>query len=144
VIKLKKAMIGIIGMSLLLVAAAAFARPGNMGMGPNPDLSIEQQQFFAATAELRKEMHTKRFELMELYRTNAEQSKIDSLQSDIDAIRAKIQDKAKELNITSGPGACTGQGADCVTGQGRGCNGNGPCGNQMARDCGNRMNKCGQ
>jgi hypothetical protein len=141
---MKKVIIGILGMSLLLVAAAAFARPGNMGMGPNPDLSTEQQQFFAATAELRKEMHAKRFELMELYRTNAEQSKIDSLQSDIDAIHEKIQDKAKELNITSGPGACARQGADCFTGQGRGCNGNGPCGNQMARGCGNSMSRCGQ
>jgi|MudIll2142460700_1097286.scaffolds.fasta_scaffold52807_2 hypothetical protein len=143
---MKKVMIGIIGMSLLLVAAAAFARPGGMGMhmGPNADLSCEQQQFFDATTELRKEMHAKRFELRELYRTNADQAKIDSLQSDIDAIRAKIQDKAKELNITSGPGACASQGADCLTGQGRGCNGNGPCGNQMAKGCGNRMNRCGQ
>ena len=141
---MKKVMIGIFGISLLLMAAAAFARPTSMGMGSNADLSTDEQQFFDATTELRKEMHAKRFELMELYRTNADQAKIDALQSDIDAIRAKIQEKAKELNITSGPGACAGKGADCFTGQGRGCNGNGPCGNQMARGCGNRMNRCGQ
>lgn len=141
---MKKVMIGIIGVSLLLMAAAAFARPGGMGMGLNANLSTEQQQFFDATSELRKEMHAKRIELMELYRTNAEQAKIDALQSEIDVIRAKIQDKAKQLKITTGPGACAGQGADCFSGQSRGCNGNGPCGNQMARGCGNRMNRCGQ
>ena len=143
---MKKVMIGIFGMSLLLVAVAAFARPGGMGtgMGLNADLSSEQQQFFDATAELRKEMHAKRFELMELYRSNADQAKIDSLQSDINAIRAKIQDKAKELNITSGPGVCEGQGADCFTGKSKGCNGNGPCGSQMAACCGNKMSRCGQ
>ncbi len=143
---MKKAMIGIIGLSLLLVAAAALARPGGMekGLGPNANLTPEQQQFFDATAELRKEMHAKRFELMELYRTDADEAKIDALQSDIEAIRAKIQDKAKELNITAGPGACAAKGADCFSGRWRDCNGDGPCGKQMVRGCGNRMNRCGQ
>ena len=141
---MKKVMIGIIGMSLLLLAAVAFARPGGMGMGPKADLSSEQQQFFDATVELRKEMHAKRFELMELYRTNAEQTKIDGLQSDIDIIRAKIQEKARELNITSGSGACTGQRADCFKEQNRDCSNDSPCGKQMARGCGNRINRCGQ
>ena len=140
---MKKLLIGIIGLSILFAAASAFARPGGMGMGAgrNASLSAEQQQFFDATKELRKEMHAKRFELMELYRTNAEQAKIDALQSDIDAIRDKIQDKAKDLNITSGPGSCAGQGADCFTGQGRGCNGSGLCGKEMA-DCGTGMGRC--
>ncbi|NJD56234.1 MAG: hypothetical protein FIA94_07510 [Nitrospirae bacterium] len=134
---MKKVLIGIIGMSLLLVAAAAFARPGGMGMGRNAETSPEQQQFFDATKDLRKEMHAKRFELMELYRTNADQAKIDALQAEIDTMRSKIQDTAKDMNITSGPGACADKGADCFSGKGEGCNGNGPCGKQMA-GCGPR------
>ena len=114
-----------------------------MGEGRNVSLSVEQQQFFDATKELRKEMHEKRFELMELYRTSAEQAKIDALESEIDAIRIRIQDKAKDMNITSGTGSCAAQGADCFTGQGRGCNGSRPCGKQMA-GCGTRMGRCAQ
>lgn len=142
---MKKLLMGIIGLSLLFAAASAFARPGGMGMGAgrNANLSAEQQQFFDATKELRKEMHAKKFELMELYRTNAEQAKIDALQFDIDAIRDKIQDKAKDLKITLGPGSCAGQGAGCFTGQGRGCDGIGPCGKQMA-GCGTRPGRCAQ
>jgi hypothetical protein len=142
---MKKLLIGIIGLSLLLMAASAFARPGGMGMGAGRDgnLTAEQQQFFDETKELRKEMHAKRFELMELYRTNAEQAKIDALQSDIDAVRAMIQEKARDLKITSGPGSCAGQGYECFTGQGRGCNSGGPCGKQMAvRGAG--MGRCGR
>jgi Skp family chaperone for outer membrane proteins len=141
---MKKVLIGIIGLSLLFVSAAAFACPGEMGMGRTANLSAEQQQFFHETKDLRKEMHEKKFELRELYLTNADQAKIDALQTDIEALRAKIQDKAKDLKITSGPGACADQGAGCFTGQGRGCNGNGPCGKQVARGCGNMMDRCGQ
>jgi len=142
---MKKLLIGIIGLSFLFAAVSAFARPGGMGMGAcrNVSLSVEQQQFFDATKELRKEMHAKKFELMEFHRTSAEQAKIDALQSEIDAICVRIQDKAKDLNITLGPGSCAAQGADCFTGQGRGCNGSGPCGKQMA-GCGTRMGRCAQ
>ena len=134
---MKRILIGIMGLSLLFAAASAFARPGGLGMGRNAELSPEQQRFFDATKDLRKEMHAKRLELMELYRANADQAKIDTLQSEIDAIRTKIQDAAKGMNIRSDPGACAGRGADCFTGQGGGCNGNGPCGKQMA-GCGPR------
>jgi hypothetical protein len=144
---MKRVLIGIIGLSLLLVAAAANARPGGMGrgmgMGPNADLSPEQQQFFDVTRDLRKEMHEKRFDLRELYRTNADQAKIVAVQAEIDAIRAKIQDKAKDLNITSGPGACRNQGADCFACQAERCDDQKPCCRQIARGCGN-MGRCAQ
>jgi hypothetical protein len=141
---MKRMLIGIIGMSLLFVAAAAYARPGAMGMGPAAGVSPEQQQFFDATKDLRKEMHEKRFDLMELYRTNADQAKIDAVQSEIDAIRAKIQDKAKDLNIMAGPGACRNQGADCVAGQAERCDDHKPCGRQIARGCGSLRGGCTQ
>jgi hypothetical protein len=143
---MKKVLIGIIGVSLLFVAAAAYARPGGMGrgMGPNGELSPERQQFFDATKDLRKEMHEKRFDLRELYRTNADQAEIDALRAEIDAIRARIQDKAKELNITAGPGACRAQGADCIAGPGRACNDQRPCGSQFAKGCGNIRERCAQ
>lgn len=146
---MKKTFLGIMGLSLLLLAAVAFARPG--GMGPNAgNISAEQKQFFDATKELRKEMHDKRFELMELSRTGVDQAKIDALDREIEALRAKIQAKAQELGITGGPGACANQGADCNVGQDCGknragnCDGNRPCANQQAnKGCGN-MSRCGQ
>lgn len=142
---MKKVLIGIIGLSLLL-AAVAFARP--WGAGPDSNLTAEQQKFFDSTRDLRKEMHDKRFQLMELYRSNADQAKIDAIENDIEAIRAQIQAKAQELGTGYGPGACAGQGNNCRMGQGRdqakgmGCNG--PCGNQMAGGCGMMGRRCAQ
>lgn len=146
---MKKIFLGIMGLSLLLLAAVAFARPG--GMGPNTgNISAEQKQFFDATKDLRKEMHDKRFELMELSRAGADQTKIDALDREVGALRAKIQAKAEELGIKGGPGACANQGADCNVGQGCGkgragnCDGKGPCANQQANmGCG-KMSRCGQ
>ena len=140
---MKKIYIGVLGMTLLFLATVAFAKPCGM-WATDVQVTAEQQKFFDETRDLRKEMHEKKFELRELYLTNADQAKIDALQTDIEALRAKIQDKAKDLKITSGPGACADQGAGCFTGQGRGCNGNGPCGKQVARGCGNMMDRCGQ
>ena len=65
---MRKVFFGIIGLSLLLLAAVAFARPWDMGQNAG-NISAEQKQFFDATKDLRKEMHGKRFELMELSRT---------------------------------------------------------------------------
>jgi hypothetical protein len=146
---MKKILLGIIGVSLLLLAAVAFARPGSMGSNAG-NISPEQKQFFEATKDLRKEMHDKRFELMELSRTGTDQAKIDALESQVEALRTKIQAKAEELGITGGPGACNKQGADCNMGQGcgmgqgMGCNGNGHCADQQANMGCQKMSRCGQ
>ena len=79
-----------------------------------------------------------------IYRTHAGQTEINAVQADIDAIRAKIQDKAKDLDITTGPGTCRAQGVDRVSAQGKGCNDQKPCGKQVARGCGNIMGRCAQ
>lgn len=144
---MKKILFGIIGVSLLLMSAVAFARP--LGMGPNAgNVSVEKKQFFDATKALRKEMHDKRFELMELYRSGADQTRVDALESEVEALRAKIQAKAAEFGIAGAPGACRNQGENCGMGQGRGqgvgCNGNETCANQQAnKGCG-KMSRCGQ
>lgn len=145
---MKKIFLGIMGVSILLMAAAAFARP--WGMGPNAgNISAEQKQFFDATKDLRKEMHDKRFELMELSRAGADQAKIDALEGDLEALRAKIQAKAEQFGITGGPGGCGNQGVDCSMGQGcgkgqaRNCDGK-SCANQQANmGCG-KNSRCGQ
>jgi len=147
---MKKLFLGIIGLSLLLLAAVAFARPWGMGQNAG-NITVEQKQFLDTTRELRKEMHDKRFELMELSRTGTDQAKIDVLEKDIEALRAKIQAKADEFGVEGGPGTCGNQGMNCNKGQGMGrgmhgmgCNGNGPCGNQQANmGCG-QMGRCGQ
>ncbi len=145
---MKKMLLGIVGLSFLLLAAVAFARPWGMGQNAG-NISAEQKQFFDATKDLRKEMHDKRFQLMELSRTEADQAKINALESDIEALRTKIQAKAAEFGIAGGPGACGSRGANCNgqgrgTGQGMNCDGSGPCGNQQANmGCG-KMGRCGQ
>ena len=147
---MKNIFLVIIGLSLLLLAAVAFARPWDMGQNGG-NISAEQKQFFDATKDLRKEMHAKRFELMELSRTGADQAKIDTLESEIEALRTKIQAKAEELGIAGGPGNCGKLGANCNMRQGMGrgmqgmgCNGGGPCVNQQANmGCG-PMKRCGQ
>ena len=146
---MKKMILGIMGLTLLLLAAVAFARPA--GMGPNAgNITAEQKQFFDATKDLRKEMHDKRFQLMELSRTGTDQAKIDQLENEIDALRAKIQAKAEELGVTGGFGAGGNRGVNCNKGQGRGmgqgmnCDGSGPCADQQAKmGCG-KMGRCGQ
>ncbi len=143
-------LLGVVGLSLLLMAAVSFARPWDMHSGTGA-MTVEQNQFFDETRGLRKEMHDKKFELRELTRKGADQAQINLLEADIDAIRAKIQAKAAEFGITGGPGSCYNQGNDCDTGQGcgnkraGGCDGNGPCAdNQQAkRGCGNKA-RCGQ
>jgi hypothetical protein len=146
---MKKILLGIMGLSLLLLAAVSFARPGGTGSCAG-NITAEQKQFFDATRELRKEMHDKRFELMELSRTGTDQAKIDALESDVAALRAKLQAKAEELGITGGPGAYGNPGADCSKGQvcGKGqalnCNDAGRCANQQANlGCG-KKSRCGQ
>jgi len=147
---MKKLLLGIMVLSLLLLAAVALARPWGMGMNAG-NITAEQKQFFDATKDLRKEMHDKRFELMELSRTGTDQPKIDALEKDIEVLRVKIQAKAEEYGITGGPGSCNGQGMNCNMGQGMGrnmqamgCNGSGPCGKQQAdMGCG-QMGRCGQ
>lgn len=144
---MKKLLVGFIGLSLLLLAAAAFARP--IGMGLNAEnLSVEQKQFFEVTRDLRKEMHDKRFQLRELYRSGADQATIEALESDLKALRVKIQARAAELGVAAGPGACGSE--DCNAGQGCGmgkatnCNGSGACGNQQANAGCGKMSRCGQ
>jgi hypothetical protein len=144
---MKKVFAVIIGLSILLFAAVAFARPWGACQN-TADLSAEQKQFFDATKDLRKEMHDKRFQLMELNRSGADKASIDALEKDLDAIRTKIQAKAQESGISSGFGACGNQRADCYGGRGcgpgwkQGCNGGGPCADQQAfNGCGRMMGR---
>jgi len=147
---MKKMLLGIMVLSFLLLAAVAFARPGGIGQNAG-NISAEQKQFFDATKDLRKEMHDKRFQLMELSRTGEDQAKIDALENEISALRTKIQAKAAEFGIAGGPGACGKRNENCNMGQGNkcgnqgmGCNGSGLCGNQQANmGCG-KMSRCGQ
>ena len=125
---MKKIFIGLIGLTLLLIAAAAFAHPRGMMEGKSGQVSAEQQKFFDETRDLRKAMHDKRFELMEAYRTgNPDEKEIDGLEKEIAGIKEKIQAKAKELGVTMGPGACGNQGMGCQgSGQCDNCNESGP------------------
>lgn len=110
---MKKVLIAVIGLTLLFISAAAFARPGGM-MRCNTEITAEQQKLFDETKDLRKEMHDKRFELMEAYRVqNPDEQKISALEKEIDITREKMQNKAKELGITTGFGNCGNQGQNC-------------------------------
>lgn len=99
---MKKIYALVVALSVLMVAVIAFAGPrGPLAAGQS--YTAEQQKFFDETRSLRKELHDKRFELMELYRTpDADKARIDLLEKDIAANRIKIQEKAAELNLTPG------------------------------------------
>jgi hypothetical protein len=131
---MKKIFMGLMGLTLLLIAVAAFAHPQGMMEGKTGQMSAEQQKFFEETKELRKAMHDKKFELMESGRTtDPDEKKIDGLRKEIAALREKIQAKAKELGVTMGAGACGNQEMGCQkhamadgAGQCGNCNHNGP------------------
>lgn len=104
---MRKVFIGVIGLTFLLIAAAAFAHPRGMAYCNPEQVSAEQQKFFDETKEMRKAVHDKKFELMEAYRTpKPDEKKIDDLEKEIAGIREKIQAKAKELGIAPGFGNC--------------------------------------
>ena len=140
---MKKIYIGVLGLTFLLITAVAFAHSLGMMEGNPGQVSADQQRFFDETKELRKTMHDTRFELMEAYRAdNPDRQKIDGLEKEITGIREKIQDKAKELGVTTGVGNCGNQGMNCQSlsmadGPGSGkcgnCNQNGP------RNCSGKM-----
>ncbi len=112
---MKKAYMVVIALTFLFAATVAFAKPWGF-KGQNTQITAEQQQFFDQTQELRKQMHDKRFELMELYRNpNSDNVKIAELENEINILKAKIQEKAKELKVTQGCGNCdnTSQGWNC-------------------------------
>jgi hypothetical protein len=136
---MKKIFIGLIGLTFLLIAAAAFANPWGMMGGKSGQITAEQQKFFDETKEMRKAMHDKKFELMEAYRSGTpDEQKIDGLEKEIAGIREKIQDKAKELGVTTGPGDCGNQGMNCQKfskADGPGCGQFGNCYQNSPRNC---------
>jgi hypothetical protein len=87
--------------------------------------SEEAKKFFEATVDLRKKLHEKMFEYREAYRTGDEK-KAETLDREIDELRAQLYAKAKETGFTGGwggprrgfgprsagygPGACRGPG----------------------------------
>lgn len=136
---MKKGYIALAIAALLIISAVAFARPGGMMSGRS--FTAEQQQFFAETRDLRKEMQDARFELRELYRSpERDQTKIDALTAKIESLRGRIQEKAKAAGIEAGCGTCADPNPDCPNpgmqgGKGRGC---GSCGPDQA------SNRCGK
>lgn len=142
---MKKLLIAVIGLTLLFVSAAAFARPGGM-MKCNTEVTAEQQKLFEETKDLRKEMHDKRFELMEAYRVqNPDEQKIAALETEIDNIRAEMQNKAKALGITTGFGSCGNQGGNCQNASCKDGADNSACGNcgenRSQKGCGTMQGK---
>jgi hypothetical protein len=98
--EMKKILIGVMVLSILLVTAAAFARPWGGPAGKTKGISAEQQKFFDETLELRKEMHDIRFELREAYRApNPDEQKIAALENEIVIIREQIRSKADEFGV---------------------------------------------
>jgi len=70
--------------------------PGGQG-GWDTD-SKEFKEFWKATVDLRKAVHDKMFELKEAYVTDNEKA-IDKLEKEIDDLREKIYDKAKDAGL---------------------------------------------
>lgn len=127
---MKRSLIALLATAVMLIAAVAFARPFGMMDGRNA--TPEQQKFFEQTLDLRKQMHDKRFELMELSRrADADSLKVADLENQINTLRARIQEKAKEMNVAIGCGNCAERPScrDCAGYNTQDCPG--PCGSGM-------------
>jgi len=73
--------------------------PGGVGMSGQ---GMHSQEFLEATASLRKEMHDKRFELMEAWRNpQTTQGEIAQLQNDITNLRSRIHAEAEKYTATA-------------------------------------------
>lgn len=110
-----KLYVSLVAVVFIFTAAIAFAGPWGPG-AINPSGSADQQKFFDETRDLRRQMHEKRFELMELYRNpEADRAQAEALEKEIGDLQAKIRDKAGELKIAQGYGFCgnSPQGSNC-------------------------------
>lgn len=104
---MNKAIISIMAILALFIAVAAFAHPRGNWSANTP----EEQKFFDATKDLRKQMHDTKFELRELYRSpDPDQKRITEMEKKMDDLRSQIREKADELGISRGYGHCDGPG----------------------------------
>lgn len=72
--------------------------PGATGYNRDGWNSETQQKFLDETAGLRKEMHNKRFEYMEMQRNpNTTQAELLELEKEVLELRDKIHEKAEQL-----------------------------------------------
>jgi hypothetical protein len=135
---MRKIIVGVMALTLLLITAAAFARPWGPGMKV-ADASVEQQKFFDETRELRKAMHDKKFELREAYRAQVpDEQKIAKLEKELSDMREKIRSRADELGIGPGAGFQGKRGGACYGDSGkadycRNQSGEGCCGMKQGR-----------
>jgi len=86
---------------VLALAVAAYAQGPGWGGGYGPGYGYNQseecQKFFADTAKLRKELHSKRFEYFEAYRNpDTKPDTLAKLDREIRALQEKIYEKAPE------------------------------------------------
>jgi len=106
---MKKFFVGLMELTFLLIAVAAFAQSQGMPGGNTGQMSSEQQQFLQETKALRQQKHTIRCELQAASQTaTPDQQKIAGLKNELAAVKGQIQAKAKELGVTPGSGNCVG------------------------------------
>lgn len=122
---MKKALAVLVAIGLLALGGAAFAHmwgdgEGGHMRGPGYMRGMDQK-LLDETADLRKEIHAKRFELGEAAR-KGEQEKAEAIEKDLDKLEDKLYEKvgprkAARMYGCGGPGSGPGGG---------GCSG--PCG----------------
>ncbi len=116
---MRKAIIAVVGVIALLAAGTAYAHmygwgggygqgygghmwgggPGAMwGYGANDE---ETQKFLDETADVRRELNEKRFELREAYRTG-DKDKVEALEKELDGLRDQLREKAEESGLERG------------------------------------------
>ena len=78
--------------------------PGMMHGGPGISNSVDEakvKKFLDETATLRKEIHTKMFDLKEAYRAE-DDKKIEALEKEMDTLQDKMKEKAKAAGLNKG------------------------------------------
>lgn len=104
---MKKAIIAVVGVVALLAAGSAYAHMYGWGGGPGYGGHMwgggpgymwggyadeDAKKFLEETADVRRDLHEKRFELREAYRTG-DKAKVEALEKEIDGLYDKLAEK---------------------------------------------------
>jgi hypothetical protein len=138
---MKRALIAIGVVALLAAGTTAYAHMYGWGGGPGYGGHMGQgygqmwgyadkdtEKFLEETADVRRELHEKRFDLREAYRTGDE-AKAEAIEKDVAELREKLREKG---GFKAGPGRGYGRGLDRGYGP-RAGGGYGYCGGPYGR-----------
>ncbi|MDP2166738.1 MAG: hypothetical protein Q8J64_00210 [Thermodesulfovibrionales bacterium] len=127
---MRKTAIALSVLALISIGAVSYAQmwgddQGWGGPMMRGQYSQQDQKLLDETADLRKEMHAKRFEFKEALRKGLYE-KAEAVEKELEALREKLEAKGLKADGRPGMGRGEGRGKGCGSGRGMDCPG--PCG----------------